>query len=143
MRSILVLAISANHTEVRVLQSILREQSEGEVAIVGSADRGEEALSRSLALRPQVILANLDRAEEGALEIISRLCGLVPEAGIVALIPRPGASTRRWRVPPERTLSSLGPTWLPASCLPFVMPPGRRNHGDDWLIRALRNRRHE
>ena len=42
MHSILVLVISANHTEVRVLQSILREQSEGEVAIVGSADRGEE-----------------------------------------------------------------------------------------------------
>ncbi len=91
MHSILVLVISANHTEVRVLQSILREQSEGEVAIVGSADRGEEALSRSLALRPQVILVNLDRAEDGALEIIPRLRGLVLEAGIVALIPPAGS----------------------------------------------------
>ncbi|MCX5734098.1 MAG: hypothetical protein NTW68_07220 [candidate division NC10 bacterium] len=91
MHSILVLVISANHTEVRVLQSILREQSEGEVAIVGSADRGEEALSRSLALRPQVILVNLDRTEDGALEIISRLRGLVLEAGIVALIPTAGS----------------------------------------------------
>ena len=91
MHSILVLVISANHTEVRVLQSILREQSEGEVAIVGSADRGEDALSRSLALRPQVILVNLDRTEDGALEIVSRLCGLVLEAGIVALIPTAGS----------------------------------------------------
>ena len=91
MHSILVLVISANHTEVRILQSILREQSEGEVAIVGSADRGEDALSRSLALRPQVILVNLDRAEDEALEIIPRLCGLVLEAGIVALIPPAGS----------------------------------------------------
>jgi DNA-binding NarL/FixJ family response regulator len=91
MHSILVLVISANHTEVRVLQSILSEQSEGEVAIVGSADRGEEALSRSLALRPQVILVNLDRVEDGALEIVSRLRGLVLDAGIVALIPPAGA----------------------------------------------------
>ena len=91
MHSILVLVISANHTEVRVLQSILREQSEGEVAIVGSADRGEEALSQSLALRPQVILVNLDRTEDGALEIVSRLRGLVLEAGIVALIPTAGS----------------------------------------------------
>ena len=91
MHGILVLVISANHTEVRVLQSILREQSGGEVAIVGSVDRGEEALSRSLALRPQVILVNLDRAEEGALEIIPRLRGLVLEAGIVVLIPPAGS----------------------------------------------------
>ena len=91
MHRILVLVINANHTEVRVLRTILQEQSKGEVAIVGSADRGEEALSRAMALRPQVILVNLDRPEEGEMEIIPRLRGLVPEAGIVALIPPAGS----------------------------------------------------
>jgi CheY-like chemotaxis protein len=91
MNPILVLVVSANHTEVRVLRSIVRDQSQGEVSIVGSADRGEEVLSRALALRPQVILVNLDRAEEGELEVIPRLRGLVAEAGIVALTPSSGA----------------------------------------------------
>ena len=91
MHRILVLVINANYTEVRVLRIILQEQSNGEVAIVGSADRGEEALSRALAVRPQVILVNLDRAEEGELEIIPLLRGMVPEAGIVALIPPAGS----------------------------------------------------
>lgn len=86
MSRILVLVVSDNHTEMRVLSEILREQSRGEVSVVGAAGRGEEALSRAMALRPHVILVNLDPAEEGDLEIVPRLRGLFVDVGIVALI---------------------------------------------------------
>lgn len=86
MSRILVLVVSDNHTEMRVLSDILREQSRGEVSVVGAAGRGEEALSRAMALRPHVILVNLDPAEEGDLEIVPRLRGLFVDVGIVALI---------------------------------------------------------
>ena len=86
MSRILVLVVSDNQTEVRVLSEIVREQSRGEVSVVGAAGRGEEALSRAMALRPHVILVNLDPAEEGDLEIVPRLRGLFVDVGIVALI---------------------------------------------------------
>ncbi len=86
MSRILVLVVSDNHTEMRVLSEIVREQSRGEVSVVGAAGRGEEALSRAMALRPHVILVNLDPAEEGDLEIVPRLRGLFVDVGIVALI---------------------------------------------------------
>jgi DNA-binding NarL/FixJ family response regulator len=86
MSRLLVLVVSDNQTEVRVLSEILREQSRGEVSVVGAAGRGEDALSRAMALRPHVILVNLDPAEEGDLEIIPRLRGLFVDVGIVALI---------------------------------------------------------
>jgi DNA-binding NarL/FixJ family response regulator len=86
MSRILVLVVSDNLTEMRVLSEILREQSRGEVSVVGAAGRGEDALSRAMALRPHVILVNLDPAEEGDLEIIPRLRGLFVDVGIVALI---------------------------------------------------------
>jgi DNA-binding NarL/FixJ family response regulator len=86
MSRLLVLVVSDNQTEVRVLSEILREQSRGEVSVVGAAGRGEDALSRAMALRPHVILVNLDPAEEGDLEILPRLRGLFVDVGIVALI---------------------------------------------------------
>ena len=87
MNRILVLVVSQNHTEARVLRNVLREQSGGEATVVGIAGRGEEVLSRSLALRPNAILINFSRADEGELEIIPRLRGMVLEAGIVAITP--------------------------------------------------------
>lgn len=87
MNRLLVLIVSENQTEARVLRSVLREQSDGEISVVGVAGRGEEVLSRSLALRPSVILVNFSRAEDGDLEIIPRVRGLVLEAGIVAITP--------------------------------------------------------
>jgi len=87
MRRLLVLIVSDNQAEVRVLSEIIREQSRGEVVVVGAAGRGEEALSRALSLRPHVILVNLDPAREGDLEIVPRLRGLFHGVGIVALTP--------------------------------------------------------
>jgi DNA-binding NarL/FixJ family response regulator len=87
LHRILVLVVSENHTEARVLRNVLREQSGGWISVVGVAGRGDEALSRSLALRPNVILVNFSRAEEGHLEIVPRVRGQVLEAGIVAITP--------------------------------------------------------
>jgi DNA-binding NarL/FixJ family response regulator len=85
MSRILVLVVSDSQTEVRVLREIVKEQSDGEALVVGSAGKGEQALSRALALRPQVILVNVDPAKEGDLEIIPKLRGLFVDVGIVAL----------------------------------------------------------
>jgi len=85
MSRILVLVVSDSQTEVRVLSEIVREQSGGEAVVVGAAGRGEQALSRALALRPHVILVNVDPAKEGDLEIIPRLRGLFVDVGIIAL----------------------------------------------------------
>jgi DNA-binding NarL/FixJ family response regulator len=85
MSRILVLVVSDSQTEVRVLREIVPEQSHGEAVVVGAAGRGEQALSRALALRPQVILVSVDPAKEGDLEIIPRLRGLFVDVGIVAL----------------------------------------------------------
>ena len=85
MSRILVLVVSDSQTEVRVLSEIVREQSGGEAVVVGAAGRGEQALSRALALRPHVILVNVDPAKDGDLEIIPRLRGLFVDVGIIAL----------------------------------------------------------
>ncbi len=87
MSRILVLVVSDSQTEVRVLSEVVREQSGGEATVVGAAGRGEQALSRALALRPHVILVNIDPSKEGDLEIIPRLRGLFVDVGIVALTP--------------------------------------------------------
>jgi DNA-binding NarL/FixJ family response regulator len=86
MNRILVVVISSNKTEVSVLRDFLQEQSKGEIAVVGSAGREEEALSRTFGLRPHVIVVNLDSAAKRNLEIIPRLRGLLPDVGIVALL---------------------------------------------------------
>lgn len=85
MSRILVLVVSDSQTEVRVLREIVHEQSGGEAVVVGAAGRGEQALSRALALRPHVILVNVDPAKEGDMEIIPRLRGLFVDVGIIAL----------------------------------------------------------
>ena len=88
MSRILVLVVSDNPAEVRVLSEIVREHSGGEAVVVGSAGRGEQALSRALSLRPHVILVNINPAKEGDMEIIPRLRGLFVDVGIVALSAR-------------------------------------------------------
>lgn len=88
MSRILVLVVSDNQTEVRVLSEIVREQSGGEAIVVGAAGRGEQALSRALALRPHVILVQVDPAKPGDMEIIPRLRGLFVDVGIIALSPQ-------------------------------------------------------
>jgi DNA-binding NarL/FixJ family response regulator len=87
MSRVLVLVVSDSQTEVRVLSEIVREQSDGEAVVVGAAGRGEQALSRALALRPHVILVNLDPNKEADLEIIPKLRGLFVDVGIIALTP--------------------------------------------------------
>jgi DNA-binding NarL/FixJ family response regulator len=88
MRRSLVLIVSDNPAEIRVLREIIRDQSRGDVMVVGAAGRGEEALSRALSLRPHVIVVNLDPAREGDLELVPRLRGLFHGVGIVALTPQ-------------------------------------------------------
>jgi len=85
MNRILVLVVSDNQTEVRILSEIVRDSSDGEAVVVGAVGRGEAALGRALSLRPHVILVNIDPGIESDTEILSRLRGLFIDVGIVAL----------------------------------------------------------
>jgi DNA-binding NarL/FixJ family response regulator len=85
MSRILVLAVSDNQTEVRILSEIVRDRSDGEAVVVGAAGRGEAALGRALSLRPHVILVNIDPGKEADMEVLARLRGLFVDVGIVAL----------------------------------------------------------
>lgn len=85
MSRVLVLVVSDNQTEVRVLREIVREQTGGDATVVGAAGRGEQALSRAMALRPHVVLVTVDPEKEGDIEILPRLRGLFVDVGIVAL----------------------------------------------------------
>jgi DNA-binding NarL/FixJ family response regulator len=56
-----------------------------DVALVGTADGGEGALSQAQALRPQVVLLDLAMPGMSGLEVIPLLRRLLPQVGIVAL----------------------------------------------------------
>ena len=85
MSRILVLVVSDNQTEVRILSEIVRARSDGEAVVVGAVSRGEAALGRALSLRPHVILVSVDPGKDSDMEILSRLRGLFVDVGIVAL----------------------------------------------------------
>jgi DNA-binding NarL/FixJ family response regulator len=85
MSRVLVLVVSDNQSEVRVLREIVREQTGGDAIVVGAAGRGEQAWSRALALRPHVVLVTVDPEKDGDIEIVPRLRGLFVDVGIVVL----------------------------------------------------------
>ncbi len=85
MSRVLVLVVSDNQTERRVLREVVQEQTGGDAMVVGTTGRGEEALGRALALRPHVVLVTVNPAKDADLEIIPRLRGLFVDVGIVAL----------------------------------------------------------
>jgi DNA-binding NarL/FixJ family response regulator len=56
-----------------------------EVAVIGTATSGEEALAKAATRRPQVILIDLGTPRMSGLEAISRLKSMFPQTGIIAL----------------------------------------------------------
>ena len=60
-------------------------QRHGELAVVGQARRGEEALAQARDLCPEIILIDLNMPGLNGLETISRLRAIMPQVGIIAL----------------------------------------------------------
>jgi len=60
-------------------------QRHPELAVVGLARGGEETLAQAQALRPDVILMDLNMPGLGGLEAIRRLRAMLPQVGIIAL----------------------------------------------------------
>lgn len=85
MTPISVLLVDDNPTFRRIATRFLEESSGHEVAVVGSAAGGEEALVEAARLRPHVVLMDLRMPGVGGLDTIPRLKGVLPEAAIVVL----------------------------------------------------------
>lgn len=85
MPPISVLVVDTNPSLLRVLTDFLQEHSQNAVVVVGTARGATEALAQAQALLPQVILLDLQVPGLPCLEMIPRLRGMVPKAGIIAL----------------------------------------------------------
>jgi DNA-binding NarL/FixJ family response regulator len=85
MEPISVLLVDDHATFRDIAARFLQAQSDGEVAVVGSAGSGEEALVEGPRLRPQVILLDLRMPRLGGLDVLPALRLLLPEAVIIVL----------------------------------------------------------
>ena len=85
MNPISVLIADDNPTFLRIVTRFLEEQSRKTVSVVATARGGEEALAQAEALRPQVVLIDLNMPGLSGLEAIPRLRRALPDAGIIAV----------------------------------------------------------
>ena len=85
MRPVSVLLVDDKSTFLGIATRFLQEEHRDEVAVVGVADGGEEALVEAQLLQPQVILIDLNMPGVSGLEAIPRLREALPDAGIIAL----------------------------------------------------------
>lgn len=83
MKHISVLLVDDNPTFLRIATRFLQEHDD--VVVVGTADRGEEALSQVEELQPDIVLIDLAMPGLSGLEVIPRLRAMLPEVGIIAL----------------------------------------------------------
>ena len=76
--------LADDHAVFRYGLRTLLASSEG-VDVVGEASTGEEAVSLTLRLTPDVVLMDLDMPGEGGVEAIRRITAAHPEVGVVAV----------------------------------------------------------
>jgi DNA-binding NarL/FixJ family response regulator len=85
MAPITVLLVDDNAAFRRMAARYLEERSPGDVTVVGSVARGEDALVEAARLHPQVVLVDLRMPGLTGFETIPRLRRILPETGIIAL----------------------------------------------------------
>jgi DNA-binding NarL/FixJ family response regulator len=83
MKPISVLLVDDNPSFLRIATRFLQEHDD--VAVVGAAGGGEEALALAQDLQPDIVLIDLAMPGLSGLETIPRLRAALPEAGIIAL----------------------------------------------------------
>lgn len=85
MDPVSVLLVDDNPTFLHILTRFLRESSQDEVVVVGTAGGGKEALAKVQDLRPQVVLLDLAMPGMTGLHVMPFLRRMMPEVGIIAL----------------------------------------------------------
>jgi DNA-binding NarL/FixJ family response regulator len=83
MEPISVLLLDDNPTFLRATAQFL--EAHEDMTVVGTFDKGEEALAQALNLQPQVVLVDLAMISLPGLEVIPRLRKTMPQVGIIAL----------------------------------------------------------
>jgi CheY-like chemotaxis protein len=85
MESISVLLVDDNTTFLRVTTQFLESYQDTNMVVIGTANRGEDALEQVESLQPQVILIDLAMPGMPGLEAIPHLRRRMPDVGIIAL----------------------------------------------------------
>ncbi len=85
MGTITVLLVDDNPIFLRILARFLEEESGGDVVVVGSLIGGRDAVARARALRPRVILVDLDMPGQSGLDLLPSLREQMPDAVIIVL----------------------------------------------------------
>jgi len=83
MEPISVLLVDDNPIFLRATSQFL--EAHDDMAVIGTAERGDAALAQVQGMPPQVILIDLAMPGLPGLEVIPRLRSLLPESGIIAL----------------------------------------------------------
>jgi DNA-binding NarL/FixJ family response regulator len=83
MKPISVLLVDDNPAFLRIATRFLQEHDD--VAVVGAAGGGEEALALAEDLEPDIVLIDLAMPGLSGLETIPRLRAMLPAGGIIAL----------------------------------------------------------
>jgi DNA-binding NarL/FixJ family response regulator len=115
MNPIRVMLVDASDRVLRVVAQLLEQHED--LAVVGSARSGREALSLARQLKPDVILLDLEMPDRAGLEVLPKLPASLPATGIVALTLYDVKAYRKWALangadefaPKERLLTDLLP----------------------------------
>lgn len=83
MKPISLLLVDDNHNFLRAAERLLTQSED--VAILGTASAGEEALRHAQDLQPQIILLDIALPDISGIELIPHLREELPEVGIIAL----------------------------------------------------------
>ena len=83
MKPISVLLVDDNPAFLRIIARFLQEHDD--VVVIGTTDRGEEALALAQDLQPDMVLMDLAMPGLSGLDTIPHLRAMLPEVGIIAL----------------------------------------------------------
>jgi two-component system OmpR family response regulator len=85
MEPLTVLVVDDNPTFLRLAVRFLQEQNASQVAVVGVATSGTEALAKASELKPAIILLDLMMPDLSGLDTVMQMRRMLPEAGILML----------------------------------------------------------
>lgn len=94
-RSIKVLLVDDEPAYLRIATLFFQTRYRDEIAVVGTANGGEECLAKTQGLAPQVILIDLNMPGLSGLQTIPLLRIMFPEIRIIALTLNDGENSRR------------------------------------------------
>ncbi len=117
MESINVLLVDDNTTFLRVTTQFLEAHDAANMTVIGTANRGEQALEQVKELQPQVILIDLAMPGMPGLEAIPHLRRMMPDVGIIALTMMNTSSFR------QAALDAGADEFIPKSAMRTALLP--------------------